>query len=178
MSVGYLTRRESVGVHEPVLVGDESVSEFGNTLQSLKGGVEVAGVSKVLKTGGSSARNLSSLSLSHVLQETNLLGRAVDLRCGVSRGSTHHHELLTRLGLERREGGVILQLASLDENLLTFGLNVCERVELVLEGLSSGFRVEIDFVLGALVFDDDRNGSHGESAHTEAVGWRTKDVVE
>jgi hypothetical protein len=84
----------------PVGVGVQGVSKFGNALEGLKRRVEIAGVAEVLKTGGTSTRNLSGLSLSHVLKETNLLGGAVNLRCGVSRGSTHHHKLLARLGLE------------------------------------------------------------------------------
>jgi hypothetical protein len=162
----------------PVFVGAESVSELGDTLESLQGGVEVASVSKVLKASRRSARDLSGLSFSHVFEETDLLSRTVDLRSGVARGSAHHHELLTGLGFQRREGSVILELASLDEDLLAFGFDVGEGVKLVLEGLAGGFGVELDIVLLALMFDDNRDGRHGGFEHAVAVGWRKGYVVE
>lgn len=57
---------------------------------------------------------------------------------------------------------------------MAFGFDIGKREELVLEGLSGGFGVEVYLVLGTLVLDDDGDGSHGENALKETVKWRAK----
>jgi hypothetical protein len=57
--------------------------------------------------------------------------------------------------VQGEEIGVILELATLNEDLLAVGLNASDRVELILENLSGLGKVEIEFVAGAGMFYDD-----------------------
>jgi hypothetical protein len=57
--------------------------------------------------------------------------------------------------VQGEEIGVILELATLNEDLLAVGLNASDRVELILENLSGLGKVEIEFVAGTGMFYDD-----------------------
>jgi hypothetical protein len=64
---------------------------------------------------------------------------------------------MIRLDPELREVGIVLELATLDQNLLTIGFDAGNGVDLELEGFAIAGRVKIEIVLLALMLYDDCN---------------------
>ena len=92
------------------------------------------------------------LRIGHVLHKLHLLLRS--LNC-LSRRCSHHHQSLPWLQPELRHVGVILELAALDEDLLSFRLDVCEGVEECFEDFAGLGQIGSNVVLLASVFNDD-----------------------
>lgn len=96
---------------------------------------------------------LSRLRFVHVFQKPDLLlGLLDDLR--VLGGRAHHYEDLVWLEAQLGHIRIIFKLAALDDDLLALWLDVRDGVELVLELLAGGGRVDFDLVLFALVLYD------------------------
>jgi hypothetical protein len=136
-------------------VAQQLFLELWDRPEGLEGRVHVASVAEVLQTGGCSSLELGSLGLIHILEELDLLLGLLDDICVVARGRAHHHDGLVGLEAQLGHVGVILELAALDDDLLTLGLDAGDGEELVLESLAVGRRVNLDFVLLALVLHHD-----------------------
>ncbi|KAI6763617.1 hypothetical protein HG531_013005 [Fusarium graminearum] len=130
------------------------ILELRDQSQGLEGGVEVACVSEVDKTSGSRTNLLSLLSFRHVLDKLDGLFRSDKLTTTSTRG-THHHNNLAGLQAQLAHIGIILELATLDEDLLAFGLHIGQAEHLELEVFAGRAGIDFDIVLFPLVFHHD-----------------------
>ena len=137
------------------LVGLESILHFRDAAKDLQSRVQVTGVSQVLKSGRCGPFLSCVFGFSHVFKELDFLNRRRDSCASFSGCGAQHGENLTWLCIELGQIGVIFQLATLDEERLTFGLDTSKREELELESFAGGGGIKVDIVFLSLVFDDD-----------------------
>jgi hypothetical protein len=97
---------------------------------------------------------LGLLGLCHVLDKLDglLWSDKVATSCT---WSAHHHDDLARLQAELAHVGIILELATLNQDLLAFRFHIGQTEHLELEVLAGGAGIDLDIVFFALVFYHD-----------------------